>query len=284
VSGQLELERGPLGGSEARRLTDQVKRDAEALWAKLIELYERGAHTALGYSNWHEYAKAEFGFGRSQSYRLLDAGRVVEAIPPVGEREPGGRTTVERTTSGNEGPLLNERQAREFVPLLREEDEEAVVELWTELREEFGERLRAEDVRKAVQKKLRPKEPRTVPARAGVPGGRKSSDEGAATPSSVSEAEFQQAVTDALSALRWRWCHFRPARTEKGWRTALSGAAGFPDLVAARGKRLLVIELKAEGKRPTQEQEAWLEALAQAGADAYCWRPSDWPAIERTLR
>lgn len=55
------------GGAEARRLTDQVKRDAQALWRKLIELYEGGAHTALNYTNWHEYCKAEFGFGRSHS-------------------------------------------------------------------------------------------------------------------------------------------------------------------------------------------------------------------------
>ena len=63
-------------GAEARRLTNELKRDAQALWSKLIELYEGGAHTALNYASWHEYCSAEFGFGKSHSYRLLDAGRV----------------------------------------------------------------------------------------------------------------------------------------------------------------------------------------------------------------
>jgi hypothetical protein len=32
---------------EARRLTDEVKADAQRLWAKLLCLYQGGAHTAL---------------------------------------------------------------------------------------------------------------------------------------------------------------------------------------------------------------------------------------------
>jgi hypothetical protein len=31
-------------------------------------------------------------------------------------------------------------------------------------------------------------------------------------------------------------------------------------------------------------QGAWLADLGAAGAEAFCWRPSDWPAIEETLR
>ena len=34
--------------TEARSLTDEVKRDAQALWEKLLALYEGGAHAALG--------------------------------------------------------------------------------------------------------------------------------------------------------------------------------------------------------------------------------------------
>jgi hypothetical protein len=147
-----------LGPSEARRFTDQVKRDAAALWRKLIELYEGGAWSALNYTSWHEYCKAEFGFGRSQSYRLLDAGRVAKAIPPVGEWEPGPRASIERTANGADPSLLiNERQAREFVPLLRAEDEDAVVEVFSELKAEHGEKLTAETVREAVKRKLAPK-------------------------------------------------------------------------------------------------------------------------------
>jgi hypothetical protein len=99
----------------------------------------------------------------------------------------------------------------------------------------------------------------------------------------VTEREFQRAVTDALTLFGWRWCHFRPGRTQRGWRTALTGAAGFPDLVAVRD-RVLLIELKGEAGRLSDEQRRWLADLGSAGADVHCWRPSDWPAIEETLR
>jgi hypothetical protein len=131
------------GPAEARRLTNEVKRDAQALWRKLIELYEGGAHSALNFHSWHEYCNAEFGFGRSHSYRLLEAGRIAEAIPQLG----------------------TEAQAREFVPLLHQEDEDAVIEVWHELRDQYGEQLTAEKVRAAVEKKLRPKPLAIVAAR-----------------------------------------------------------------------------------------------------------------------
>jgi VRR-NUC domain len=100
----------------------------------------------------------------------------------------------------------------------------------------------------------------------------------------VSERDFQKAVTDTLTAFGWRWCHFRPARTQRGWRTALSGNAGFPDIVAVRGDRVEYIELKAEKGRLSDEQSRWLAALGMAGQNVHCWRPSDWPTIEETLR
>jgi hypothetical protein len=100
----------------------------------------------------------------------------------------------------------------------------------------------------------------------------------------VTEREFQLAITDALTLFGWRWCHFRPARTQRGWRTALSGAPGFPDVVAVRGDQVLFAELKAETGRLSEDQGRWLAELGSAGADVHCWRPSDWDAIEETLR
>lgn len=120
-----------LSFDEARTLTDEVKRDAEALWLKLVRLYEGNAHGALGYSSWHAYCQTEFGFGQSHAYRLLDAGRVAELFPHGG---------------------MNERQARELVPLL--DDEAELLETWRELRERYGDRLTAEKVRQAVQERL----------------------------------------------------------------------------------------------------------------------------------
>ena len=69
-----------LATAEARILTDNIKARAEELWHLLLHAYERGAHTALGYSSWGAYYEAEFGGKKSQAYRLLDSGRVVKAL------------------------------------------------------------------------------------------------------------------------------------------------------------------------------------------------------------
>jgi hypothetical protein len=116
---------------EARALTDQVRADAAALWAKLLALYERGAHTALGYSSWGAYYEAEFGQAKSQAYRVLEAARVVEALPEA--HSPMG-----------------ERVARELVPVLRDEPER-VAEVWRQVVREHGEQPTAAQVRGAVR-------------------------------------------------------------------------------------------------------------------------------------
>ena len=101
---------------------------------------------------------------------------------------------------------------------------------------------------------------------------------------SVTEAEFLTQVI-ALARLRgWRVAHFRPARTATGWCTAVQGdGKGYPDLLLVKGKVCVVIELKTGDNQPTAEQEQWLAAFADAGIEAYLFRPADWEAIERLL-
>lgn len=73
--------------AEARSLTDEVKADAQRLWAKLLRLYEGGAHIALGYTSWAAYCEQELRIGNRQSYRLLQAARVVHQLSgecPIG--------------------------------------------------------------------------------------------------------------------------------------------------------------------------------------------------------
>jgi VRR-NUC domain-containing protein len=224
-----------LGPSEARRLTDEIKRDAEALWGKLVELYDGGAHTALGYSSWQAYCETEFGFGRSQSYRLLEAGRVAELVPHGG---------------------MNERQARELAPLLRDQDMDGIVEVWSELRAQHGEDMTAEKVRTAVEKRQASK-PESSPT------------------TDVTEKQFMAAVIEMAQMLGWLIYHTHNSRRSE---------AGFPDIVCVRRDRVLFVELKTEKGRLSEEQERWLSALGLAGAAVHCWRPSDWPAIEAALR
>jgi hypothetical protein len=59
---------------------------------------------------------------------------------------------------------------------------------------------------------------------------------------------------------------------------------GFPDLVLLREGRLLVAELKRQGRKPTTAQREWLDAFAAAGVETHVWKPSDWPKIETVLR
>ncbi len=58
-----------LSATDARTLTDQVKADAQALWAKLLDLYVGGAHLVLDYSSWGGYCAAEFGMSDGRAYQ-----------------------------------------------------------------------------------------------------------------------------------------------------------------------------------------------------------------------
>jgi hypothetical protein len=115
---------------EARLLTDEVKDDAANLWAKLLRLYQGGAHIALGYSSWGAYYEAEFGQSGRQGYRLLEAAKVVAELPS--------------------DQLVTESVARELAPVLRE-DPEQVGEVWDEAVDRFGEQPTAAEVRTVVQ-------------------------------------------------------------------------------------------------------------------------------------
>ena len=98
------------------------------------------------------------------------------------------------------------------------------------------------------------------------------------------EREFSQQVEDLLNLFGWRWCHFRPARTEHGWRTAISGYQGFPDYIAVRGEMLLIVELKSEKGKVTEQQQEWLDALKACGQTVYVWKPHDIEDIAEILR
>lgn len=96
----------------------------------------------------------------------------------------------------------------------------------------------------------------------------------------TSGADLQRLVTELARIYGWQWVHFRPAQTQRGWRTPVEGplGQGWPDLFLAhpRKRRLLAVELKRElGDPLTPEQVAVLQALQQAGLETVVWRPSD---------
>jgi hypothetical protein len=106
-----------------------------------------------------------------------------------------------------------------------------------------------------------------------------------AAPGRVNEAELLRQVLDLAALTAWLRAHFRPGRTLRGWATPCEGdARGFPDLVLLRPPRLVVAELKAERRRPTPDQQVWLDLFrAVPGVEVYVWRPADWPEIVRVL-
>lgn len=119
---------------EARSLTDEVKNDAERLWRKLVELYDGGAHLALGYTSWGAYFKAEFGGSERHGYRLLDAGRTLEVL-----------------ASDQLVTTPNESQARELAPLM--EEPELMKEAWEEVIETTNGVPTASEVKAAVKRR-----------------------------------------------------------------------------------------------------------------------------------
>lgn len=103
----------------------------------------------------------------------------------------------------------------------------------------------------------------------------------------MTEAQLQAAVIEMARTLGWLTAHFRPALTERGWRTPVSGdGKGFPDLILVRGERLIAAELKSDVGAVSVEQDVWLGAFRCAGALTAVWRPRDWTSggIESELR
>src|SRR5262245_27714679 len=102
-------------------------------------------------------------------------------------------------------------------------------------------------------------------------------------PRPLSEKKFTQMVIDLARLHGFRVAHFRPARTTRGWVTALSGHIGYPDLTLCKGPRLIFAELKTARGKLTPGQTNWLHALEATGAEVYLWKPDQWDEIEALL-
>ena len=100
----------------------------------------------------------------------------------------------------------------------------------------------------------------------------------------ISEKEFQNKVIALAIMYGWRVTHFRASQVGGKWMTAIQGHSGFPDLVLAHEhKGIIYAELKSERGRLDPAQITWLRTLDAAGAEAYCWRPSDMQFITNRL-
>lgn len=119
------------------------------------------------------------------------------------------------------------------------------------------------------------------------------------TPDPMDEAELLGAVVEMARLFKWQVHHDRPARTQQGWRTAIIGHAGFPDLVLARQGRILFFEVKTMRGVLEAPQGRWAVALGGSGVEERDWervldgsgsyavlRPAHWRSgmVEAVLR
>lgn len=103
----------------------------------------------------------------------------------------------------------------------------------------------------------------------------------------MSEDDLLTAVLDLARLFGLHVAHFRPAKTDKGWRTAVQAdGKGYPDLTIAGPGGVMFRELKSATGRSGAEQKVWAAKLESAGADFAVWRPADLRdgRIERELR
>lgn len=93
---------------------------------------------------------------------------------------------------------------------------------------------------------------------------------------SVSEADLQSFVAEACARYKWLYHHAGDSRRS---------TPGLPDVIAVRGDRLIVAELKTQHGRVSDIQNLWLTELAKCpGVETFVWRPSDMNDILRTLK
>lgn len=101
------------------------------------------------------------------------------------------------------------------------------------------------------------------------------------------EDDLLTAVLGLARLLGLHVAHFRPARADRGWRTAVQAdGKGYPDLTIVGPGGVLFRELKSATGRPSPEQRMWAAKLESAGANFAVWRPADLRSgrIERELR
>ena len=97
----------------------------------------------------------------------------------------------------------------------------------------------------------------------------------------MSEGNLFNEVATILKRLGWRYFHIPATAYRHGVR------AGFPDITAVKGERLIFAELKRQTEQLSDEQVKWAQGLAEVHWKAICsdgppgfvrfvvWRPSN---------
>ena len=89
----------------------------------------------------------------------------------------------------------------------------------------------------------------------------------------MTERQLSKAVV-ALAEL-YGWKVFVIQNTRAASLRSHTGV-GWPDLFMVRDRRSLAVELKVKGRKPTEAQVEWLEALERAGVRTEVWNEQSW--------
>lgn len=97
----------------------------------------------------------------------------------------------------------------------------------------------------------------------------------------MTEDELLSAIVEAGTLLGWRVHHDR-----RSDRALQQGHAGFPDVVAIRGGRILFLELKSERGQLSTDQYAWQREMPHTsrGVEYRVVRPADLDGLIEDLR
>ena len=91
----------------------------------------------------------------------------------------------------------------------------------------------------------------------------------------ITERQWQEQVEQLAGLFGYRFYHT--------WNSIKSNP-GFPDLVLLKPPRLIFAELKVDGKKPTRDQQAWLDEVRATGVESYTWYPADLEQVKEVLR
>ena len=91
-----------------------------------------------------------------------------------------------------------------------------------------------------------------------------------------SEKQLSQAIVDLGRLLGFR--------VHRNW-SEMHSPKGWPDLVLCKPPRLIFAEIKSQDGKVTEEQQEWLDLLAQVpGIEVHLWRPADFEEIAAILQ
>ena len=84
---------------EARDLTERIRDGLTLTWQLVVEAHDRRAWKALGYASFRSWVEGELNISRGHAYRMLDHGRVMQALAEHAGVSPMG-DIPERLTRG----------------------------------------------------------------------------------------------------------------------------------------------------------------------------------------